>query len=441
MRIKKPFRARTTDPITGRRIWISAPTSRELEAQLHELDTLRRQVAIGTVKRETADRSIRRMEHGIVTLERAARVYLEREDLAEPTKENVRTFLAKEPELCALELHDLDARRVELWLQQLAGRKLAPATRRLRWRTLSAIVRHATLRRLVGVCPWGSFTPKIKGKGTRREREAARSVEELAALLDAARRIDFARARDGQTPLFLEAKIATCALLGLRVGELAGLRWSDVDLRAAIVTIRRQYDDADSDAPTTKHDEIDRLEMLPLLVEVLARHAAALLKLGLFRKSGPVFVCPSRSAFGTPRAYPRRQRKLVLRSEDLRDAVRLAKLPDVERWSPHSLRDSFVVLEAQARPGDLRSVQGRSRHRTLTSLVRYLRTLSRGPVAPGFDLPPIARAPELSPAPAAESDRPRSGGQPGAIRASHRAEEQRQHAPGLARAQPRRTDA
>ena len=105
--------------------------------------------------------------------------------------------------------------------------------------------------------------------------------------------------------------------------------------------------------------------------------------------AGPVFPWPHAARWPDHYVAPYPPRAEVLTTTALRRAVARAGLPNPARWTPHSLRDSFVTLEAAAAGGDLSRVAPRSRHRSMGSLVRYLRALERGPAAagPGFELP------------------------------------------------------
>lgn len=180
----------------------------------------------------------------------------------------------------------------------------------------------------------------------------------------------------------LEAKIACAGLLGLRQGELAGLRWIDCSwiVRAGgrpVVTVRRQW----AERALKSRGRVRELETIPELVEILARHRAHLEGRSLYRATGPVFPCLALSREDRPAPYPRGE---VLTRLNLRAAVARAGLPHVASWSAHSLRDTFVTLEAQASGGDLAKVQARSGHGSLSSLARYLRSADRQPPPPGI---------------------------------------------------------
>ncbi len=235
------------------------------------------------------------------------------------------------------------------------------------WRTLRALVRHAAERGWIGACPWGSWRPALGGAPKRAQREAARTWAELEALLRAARELD----DDKHTGL--EAMIACAALLGLRQGELAGLRWDDVEYGPPLrVLVARQW----LGAPLKGKSGPRWIEAHDLLGGALARHR---MQRFFAKGSDPLF--PAEDGRAYPSGGP-------LTRVNLRAAVRRAHLPAVGSWSAHSLRDTFVTLEAIAAGGDLARVASRSRHASIASLVRYLRAVTRDPAPLSADLPP-----------------------------------------------------
>jgi integrase len=393
----KRFAARPRHPVTGRRFWLRARSARELEAFLHRLDSLRVELKLGVRSSEEIDRELRHLRHGPVTLERAAIAYVERAGLAANTRRGMRSALDTHfAALASRQLAALDAPTVAAWIHALERSGLASSSIGTLWRKLRAITRYALERGWIGASPWGSYKPgRIHGASGRALREAGRSVDELARLLEAAAAIDTAHEADDWPPM-LEAKIAVAALLGLRQGELAGLRWTDVKFPppAVEVIVARQWDDA-----PVKGKKPHRRQSIAELGEILSRQLYRLSRRDLFRVDGPVFPCPSRSAPGQPRAYLHGE---VLTRLNLRAAVERARLPNFGSWSAHSLRDTFVTLEASASGGDLARVQLRSRHASVASLSRYLRALQRNhPAAPAITSLPgeagAAGAPLLGP--------------------------------------------
>jgi len=370
------FTTKPRHPVTGERFTIHASSPAMLAQYRALLDRLRTELRLGMRSANEVDRYLRHLRHGPVTLERAAVAYLQR-PLADNTKRGMRS--AVDGHLALLlpkPIASLDAPTVATWIETLVKGGLAVTTIGTLWRKLRALVRYAQERGWIGAPPWGDWHPSRRGGGKGRPpREAARSVEELVRLAHAARELD-ALEYSG-----LECMILVAALLGLRQGELAGLRWEDVEWGPPLfVRIARQW----SRAPL-KTKKPKRIESIRELADTLLAHRGELAARRLFAERGPIFPGPS-SEPGRPRAYEKGE---VLTRLKLRTAVARANLPNVGAWSAHSLRDSFVTLEASAAGGDLAHVQSRSRHASLASLVRYLRAMHRNrPASPAlFELP------------------------------------------------------
>jgi integrase len=378
---------RPRHPVTGRRIVISARTPGELAAHRDRIESLRTRLSLGTLSVEEVMRELRRTEHGSVTLERAARLYIERPGLAPNTRRRIRSLLATHlRELALRELDTLDGEVLSGWLDKLRARRLGQLTIGTAWRGLRAVVRYAAERGLIGAAPWGAWRPVLRGAAKREPREAARSLEELERLRIAALELDQERELLGKVG-DLEAKIAVAALLGLRRGELAGLRWPDVERTSdgPTVLVARQYDGRalKNNAPPR------RIVTIPELLEILARYRVSLERHRLYAPRGPIFPCPASSSPGAPAHYTQGE---VVASLHLRSAATRAGLPSPSRWSSHSLRDTFVTLETHATGGDLAAVAARSGHGSIASLARYLRARNRPPAPPAIPALPTHKA-------------------------------------------------
>ena len=393
------YRAKTKHPVTGRRIHLRARSERELEAYKHRVESLASELRLGLTSAEDVSRALRRLEHGVVTLERAANAYAERSDLAANTRGRVRALLTTQiAPLAALELVQLDSSVLKPWLDQLRARGLEVTTIATTWRTLRSVIRYAAERGWIGALPWGAWRPTLwGGKSSRAPREACRSIAELARLIAAGAAVD-----EADDDLALEPKIAAAGLLGLRQGELAGLRWPDLtrgperlddDGRASrplMVSIERQW----QGAPLKNRGRRRKLETIEELATILERHRLRLVEKGLYLPAGPVFPSPAHSRRGVPKPYPSGR---VISSIHLRQAVALAGLPNVQCWSAHSLRDTFVTLENQAMGGDLARLATRSGHSSIASLARYFRSADRQPSGPGIKALPTLPGSEVPP--------------------------------------------
>jgi integrase len=376
----KTFGAVVRHPVTGRQFRVRAPTAAQLEQKRERVRFIRSALHAGELSDAQAHdmlRALRGRER--VTLARAAEGYIARESLADNTRRDVRSLLrGAGAKLAPLELSAIDMSRVKKWIDQLRARQVAVSSILCYWRRLRAIATYAIERDWIATLPWGDFVPRLQGRDPR-PREVCRTVGELARLLSAAREIDRDDVALGR-PRYLEAKITTAVALGLRQGELAGLRWSDVDQEQCIVVVARQY----AGSLTKTRHRPKRLEVDPELFVVLGAHRASLAARSLYAPDGPVFPAPLRSQTGYPRPYTQGE---CLTTVSLRSVVEKAGLPNIRGWSPHSLRGTFATLEAIGQGGDFAAVAQRTRHRSLSALARYLRAAGRVDPAPGFVLP------------------------------------------------------
>lgn len=364
-------------PLTGRRFKVTG-TAPELDRYRAYVQATRTALRIGSKKPDEVARELARLG-GVRTFREAAEAYRDSR-IAYQTRRRVVTSLehAFAP-LMGATLEQLDVPRISGWLAGLRADGYAPGSVATHWRLLGAIVRLANERGWVAGAPWGLWRPRLAASDAL-ERECCRDVDELARLLDAARTLDEQQARGD-----LEGKIAVGALLGCRQGEIAGLRWSDLDPEAGTMRIARQWD---GEALKTRASS-RVLACAPGLLEILERWRARARELELYADDGPIFPHP---IYSRAHHRPRHYRSTVggcLAPVVLRRAVVLAALPRPEHWSAHSLRDTFATLEAGGGGpgGGLAHLTARMRHASLKSTLMYLRTRPRGLAPAGFDLP------------------------------------------------------
>jgi integrase len=205
------------------------------------------------------------------------------------------------------------------------GKPLSPRTINMTLTLMAAILDGAVERDLIDRNP-------AKGKSRRvREHEPRRSyldtTEQIAALLDAAGELD-GMAREDRRHVARRAIVATLIFAGLRIGELCGLRWRDVDLAAGWLNVT----DAKTDAGRRR-------------VKIRGALRDELLSL---RARQP--VAPDQFVFAT--AAGGRPSRDNLRNRVLTPAVELAsrrlveqdRTPLPERITPHSLRRTFASV-------------------------------------------------------------------------------------------------
>lgn len=363
--------SRPVHPLTGKRIVIRARTRRELDAYLHRLDVIRQEQKLGIATAGDVATSLRGLERKRVTLLEAADSYAELARLSKGTRAAARNVVRDQGrllrgrpvhgalyELAGERLEALTAPRVAKHFRKLAER-LAWESVVSAWRQLRAIVRHAAEQGWITAAPWGLWRPArpTHARKGREPRECCRNAGEREALVIAA--ADCATIGDAAVPALFPLAVAVALHTGARKGELAGLEWRDVGPER--LRIERQYD------RQPMKESGRRLVEIPAELGVWLRD--------VFVMSGAKLSDPIFPAAGGGH----RKQGNVIGTDDLRRVAARAGLGDPKRWSPHSLRDSFVTIEAQACGGDLRRLAERTGHRSIDSLLRYLQTFDRTP--------------------------------------------------------------
>jgi integrase len=381
---RSPFYTEFRHPVTGRRVQLLPRSQAEKDAIREHLRIMRMQLRVGIVTAEDVMSRLRRLNprrKGTRTLRQAMIGWAGH--IADSTRLRVetdlRTSLAR---FADVEIETIDRRALAEWVQDRHDHGDRGSTIVRTWRTLSAIVRSALARGWIDVIPWGDWHPPRWLKRAPRPRECCKRPEQALALILAAREIDETISRE-KIPS-LEARIGCGLLLGLRAGEIAGLRWSD--FAQGRVTIARSWDKR-----TTKTRRAAAVAVPPELDELLARYRARLARFPeVYGEDRPLFPRMLRVV-----GENFHQAHNVLTLDELRRAVRAAGLPSAELWTIHSLRESFVRLELTA-SGSVAHTMLRARHTKLASTQEYVRRIaSDDPPAPAWSLPSAPTPKEL----------------------------------------------
>lgn len=316
-----------------------------------------------------------------------------------------------------LTIYELSATKMTEWERWEGTRTFVRGGKRLRGmgvrtvKTLFAQLRAAVRRRIkareMRETPWGDWHPSGDWGRVREEREALRSIDEVAALLHVARQAD-EQARERGRFSDLYARICVLVFTGLRQGELGALGWDDLEevgrddaARVVVMGVRHQVkakwkeDHPNWKRPSypPKAGSAGTLRLHGDVVRALDEQRGYLRARGMYRVDGPIF--PD-SKTGTWRLD-----ETVLKPERLRElAARAGIAADLERLVPHGLRHTMASLEAMASQ-DLKATAQRTRHKDLTVLLQYMHQGGRGLAAsplPSAGVGPPAVA-ELLPAP------------------------------------------
>jgi integrase len=168
----------------------------------------------------------------------------------------------------------------------------------------------------------------------RRERPRGRNATE-ARILTAD---EVAKLLAAATPNYRPI-LATAAFTGMRLSELLGLRWQDLDLKAGFVRVRNQLSRATEDTParlkSLKTGAARRdIVLLPQLVVLLKAHREQAFERAAARPEDFVFA----TATGGPRYY----RNVAVRGIDTAADRAGLNTGDVPRLTMHDLRHTFA---------------------------------------------------------------------------------------------------
>jgi integrase len=194
-----------------------------------------------------------------------------------------------------------------------------PSTRAKHLRVLGACLQSAVRHGYAAINPVRELPSAQKPRPERKE-AAYFTNEELPRL--------FAELRTGLYRNVCEVALKT----GMREGELLALRWSDVDLRQAVIRVRRSYTDGHLDVP--KNHERRDVDLTADVVELLGGWWGE-----LARPSDETLVFPGETSGGfiSPTTLVRRE---------LYPAMERAGIPRVgptdEKRTFHSLRHTFA---------------------------------------------------------------------------------------------------
>jgi integrase len=135
---------------------------------------------------------------------------------------------------------------------------------------LGGTFKYAMRTQLVTMNPLALLTPDDRPQRKERERFEW-TPEHVNALLDASGRIAIRPTSQQDYSLLLETAIRT----GLRLGELLGLQWRDLDLKQGLLHVRRQWTrDGTYSEPKTAA-AIRQVPLAPEMVKKLAEHKLA----------------------------------------------------------------------------------------------------------------------------------------------------------------------
>ena len=176
------------------------------------------------------------------------------------------------PEIGEIPIDQLTRRDVSDWLRDVEdkrkpnGELYATASVRGWWGVLRNLLRDAHAEGFIDSDLTMRQTSPSTGVKDRQEKGTFSPVQ-LKQLVDAAKQVQSQR----------YAEIATLAFTGMRVGELYGLHWDDLDLDSRRIDLRRRAWKGEVDTPKT--DNAYRIIYFPpFLVDVLEEHREEMMR-------------------------------------------------------------------------------------------------------------------------------------------------------------------
>ena len=210
----------------------------------------------------------------------------------------------------------------ELERQGPSGKPLSSSMIENYLRPLAGTLAFAIRRGLIATNPCSLLTRDERPRRSEREQDHVWSDEEIAALIKAAERL----ARQPASRYDYAPLLRTALYTGLRLGELLGLQWQDLDLHEGVLHVRRQYTRLGEYAPPKTKAALRRIP----LSDEMVRHLAALkLRSHHSNDADPVFAA-------------RNGKPLGRRNASRRGFEAAAAHAGIEGVSFHSMRHAFA---------------------------------------------------------------------------------------------------
>src|SRR5665213_1680915 len=344
------------DPVTGKPRQVARTFRGSERAASKALGTLVAEVEAGTFRRTTATvgQLLDKWLEFASQRQRPRTVYENRSKI----NSRIRPVLG-DVRLDKLEADTLDG-TYRMWLEE----GLSPSTVHQYHAILSAACRQAVKWGWIDRAPTDRSTPPQPV----RKKMHVPTPQQLSELV---------RAADLEDPV-LGTAVAIAALTGARRGELAALRWSDVDLVVGRVTIARSLTIAQGKQHTgpTKTHASRELALDPIGVEVLKRRRACMEKLS--KRAGSQLVeDPFVLSYNANGGSPVNPDTLTHRFGKLCQSMEKPALEELQRTQPKAKRSELREGERWTfRFHDLR-------HFSVTTLIAAgvdIRTVSERPV-------------------------------------------------------------
>jgi integrase len=226
------------------------------------------------------------------------------------------------PRFGSMKVATITAEHVAALIRALEGRGLASSTIENYLLPLSGTLTFAVRRGLISANPCSLLTNDERPQRRERRQDHVWSDEEIEALIAVSEHL----ARQPESRYDYSPLIRTALFTGLRLGELLGLQWRDVDLQEGVLHVRRQFTrDGQYAAPKTPA----AIRRIPLSDEMTKYLAALKLRSRQSNDEDPVFA----SVSGKPLGH---------RNVTRRGFEAAARRAGIEGVSFHSMRHAFA---------------------------------------------------------------------------------------------------
>ena len=223
-----------------------------------------------------------------------------------------------------LRLHEITRESIRAMIEQMRENEMAPNSIRIALAVLSNIMSAAVEDKLILVNPVSQLGKRDRPRPGKKRKRILKPDE-------AARLIKVAKPE--YRPI-----IALMLFAGMRISEVLGLTWGDIDLRGRKIHVWRQLARLKADVTIDEHwrslkgdngeDELERyVEMAPVLHDVLIAHR------------GDRIAFPGDFVFTTRNARPYQQRTI---QRVFKATVKAAGLDGDPELTPHGCRHNFA---------------------------------------------------------------------------------------------------
>ena len=226
------------------------------------------------------------------------------------------------PRFGSMKVAAVSAEHVAALIRKLESDGLSSSTIENYLLPLSGTLAFAVRRGLIGVNPCSLLTRDDRPRRRERQQDHVWNDDEIEALIDAAEY----QARQPTSRYNYAPLLRMACFTGLRLGELLGLRWEDVDLQEGVLHVRRQYTRLGEYGPPKTKAALRRIPLPPDLVRFLRERRIGS---SYSRDEHPVFAARN----GKPLSH---------RNATRRGFEKAAEHAGIDGVSFHSMRHAFA---------------------------------------------------------------------------------------------------